>query len=696
MSSLLSLLSAQLNPIMDKLDKLIIAKKSAHGYLQNLLSVNYPGLHVYWVDKENRILLMNAAQEALFSQLPQKGIGKTVREVSQFLNVKEAEIQKIYLNNQQVLEEKRPMIFEEKYNGTLCLSYKSPFYDSTGEVEGVLGISTDITEQRGLQNLLAASKRATDIYLESILFSSQNNIYWMDIAGRIIGCNDQQARSLGFTNRMDLINKNIFDIGKARGWDPAVAQKIRRNDLEVMRTRKESIIEEAVFLKGEKRFYLSFKSPLLSDLDQVIGVLGIATDITLLKQTQKALEEAKQKAEEATKAKTWFIANMSHDIRTPLAGMLGAAEILAQKLPVEFRPEINALIKASDELLALLNNILMLSKHEMREVQNINTEPFDLYLLLNKLLELFTPLAKQKNLSLSLNYADDIPRQFVSIPILLQRIILNLISNALKFTEEGGVSIHVSLEEGAEIMGDLVPILITVTDTGPGIPKEFYEKVFENFFRLKPSFQDSQKGSGLGLTIARQFVRTLGGKIWVKSTMGQGSHFFIQLPFVLHKGDALSHGGETVIDSYMKSQLSTLGVPVSLEIKQSFAPDIQPLRVLLVEDHALIQKIVTHLLNHLNSHADVASTAIQAIQFAQENAYDLIFMDIGLQDQDGFWAAQQIRRLKSHIHTPIIALTAHSGVVAPEVLEQAGINEVIIKPITLERLRTCFQRYGLK
>ena len=199
---------------------------------------------------------------------------------------------------------------------------------------------------------------------------------------------------------------------------------------------------------------------------------------------------------------------------------------LLENIPEEFKPDIIGIVNASNELLALLNNVINLTKLESNEHHQRVSETFDLHELILRMTQLFAPLVKHKNLTLNLIYPEHLPRRFKSTPSMIQRILLNLISNALKFSNQGGVTIWVSRDN--EILTsnpDDFPLLLIVEDTGIGIPESKYNAVFEEFHRLNPAYQGQYSGSGLGLSIIKNFIEHLGGKIWVTSEPGKGSRF---------------------------------------------------------------------------------------------------------------------------------------------------------------------------
>ncbi len=665
-------------------------------YLESILNAEIEGLNIYWFDQNHRVLLCNNTQaQTLGYRNNEEMVGKSIGDLCQRLGYTPELERQICQNNLDIMNSRKAQIFQEVgEDNKWFISYKAPFYDNWGQMHGVLGVSTDITDRKELERQLISAKHATDAYLESILLSSRSNIYWMDLEGKIIGCNDQQAKCFGLSSRMNLIGKNIFDVAEILNWDPDIPKKIRENDLEIITRRLEFDYEETVNIAGEDRIYRASKAPMFDQNGQVIGIMGIATDITELKRTIQELAKAKQTAEAAYKYKTQFITNISHDIRTPLIGIKHISVWLKENIPEQYHPEVDAIIKSSDELLHLLNHILTLTKLEMKDnrKQERERENFNLKQLIKKLIDLFSSITRQKNILLQMDYASEVPETFKGYPYSIQQIILNLMSNALKFTDKGHVIVRVYKNKIPLVVSEaFFPLIIMVEDTGIGIPEDQLNAVFESFQRLNPSYQNQYSGSGLGLSIAHQSVTNLGGKIWVESKVGQGSCFFVSLNMLISQEKPV----DLKIEDTLANQLDSFQKLQPLSIHQSISKKSNS-HVLLVEDNVLIQKGTTHLLNKLNIYVDIAKDAKSALELVKQDFYDLILMDIGLPEEDGFWATKQIRNsFPNYAKTPIIAITAHLDEECRAISQEAGMNDIIIKPITMEILLECLKTYGL-
>ena len=688
-----------------------LSEISSYEYLQSLLDSDYEGVNIYWKDRKGRILLCNKHQNLSLGFKKDELLGINEYEIAEKKNWAIDYAHKIHRNDQKIINSGHHEIYEEELlidtQKKFFLSYKSPFLNHKKETIGVFGISVDITTQRIAQEKLKKSKRSTDFYLECILMSCPSNIYWMDRDSRIIGCNDQQAKSFGGNNRLEMIGKNIFDIATMGGATAEMAEKIRQNDLEIMQKRETVTLEEECIVDNELRTFLSQKSPMWNASGEVIGLLGISTDITDRKKMENDLLMAKQRAEELSIAKTRFIANISHDIRTPLAGINGVSDFLLNKIQIEFRKYIRDIFDASSELLNLLNEVLDLAKIESGKFEEIENS-FDLKGIIYQLFNLFGLAAKQKNIKLTYFYEKDLPSYFYGNQLFVHRILLNLMGNAVKFTDQGKVTITIekNKEQSLKLLGNQISLKIQVKDTGIGIPENKQEEIFEDFLRLHPSYKGKYKGSGLGLSIVKQFIQQLKGKIIVKSKVNEGSTFIIYLPLtpledhlaeefrqemnlLQSLSETSDHEPYPITNEFEQfvSNSADLSSPTAKEGKS--AP-----KILLVEDHPIIQEYTEAILWEEGFEVDIAVTGQEAFNKLIQNEYDLIFMDIGLPDDDGFTVIEKINAVKSlDERVPIIALTAHMDTDQKEYASDIGITDVIIKPLTKKILKEVIEKY---
>jgi len=394
-----------------------------------------------------------------------------------------------------------------------------------------------ISQEEKLENLTEIFKKHEAILhekekkifnLKYILEDVPGSIYCKDLNGVYFYRNNTSAQSMrGFKFPWEwekIIGKTDHDL-----FSKEMADKFQENDRYVIETGKELVKEEVAILpSGRKVVQLSRKKPLLDRNGNIIGVIGSTVDITYLKEIENELRTEKDKAEAANKAKTEFLQNMRHDIRTPLGGIVGFLEILRDEKDLEkIRRYTHMLAEAGHELLRFLNDILESVNVGSGDIPLLKKK-FDLTKIFENVIKLQQPKANEKNLKLHVSFDRNIPRYLISDPIRIYRILLELVVNALKFTDHGSVSINAKLAKKNERE---VVIKIEVEDTGSGIPIEKQQEIFLRFKRLTPSYEGIYKGAGLGLSIVKQFIDDLGGEIYhEKSSTNTGAKFVCVIP----------------------------------------------------------------------------------------------------------------------------------------------------------------------
>lgn len=522
---------------------------------------------------------------------------------------------------------------------------------------------------------IIANKDKEIFQLKSIIDNIPGDIYWKNKKGKYLGINLTGRESL---KRMGLIWEPKEIIGKTDYalHSKPVAYQYRKNDLDIIKNQKEISKEEIVFLSdGEKKIQLSTKKPLLNEKGEAVGIIGNTVDITYLKKIENDLKKAKEEAEAADKAKSEFLANMSHDIRTPLAGLIGMCDIIDKKNTNSLTKLAIENIKASAvSLLELLNNIIEFTKIESGSLP-VDNHSFSLLNLINRVISLFKPAAQEKNIEITFYFDKRIPKSLMGDSMRMYRILLNLISNAIKFTKQGSIAISANL---VKQKNDTFLIKIIVKDTGIGIPIEKQHTIFSRFSKLNCSYTGIYKGYGLGLSMVKQFVLDLKGKVYVKSKEGEGSLFTCILPF---KKSQLALKDETL--NIITSEIQNKIVDYKLEEQLSSNKKRKNLpKLLLVEDNLIVQLATKIQLEKLNCFVEVANNGEEALKLFKKNRYDLILMDIGLPDINGCEVSRQIRTLEErNKNTPIVALSAHVDENHKKECLKAGIQQILIKPL---------------
>jgi two-component system aerobic respiration control sensor histidine kinase ArcB len=359
-------------------------------------------------------------------------------------------------------------------------------------------------------------------HLEKIISLMPGHVYWLDTNNIYQGCNDLQAQSVKLSSRKDIIGKTNYDLI----WRD-YASELDKINQEVMLSGHARISEEEAITAQGKGIFLSQKVPLYNEDNEVIGLLGVSFDITDRKKTEQALKVAKEKAEIANQVKTEFMRNMEHDIRTPISGILGVSSYLKehQKLP-EHKELLSDIENASGELLDYLNNILEFSQLT-KDVLPVILKELSIQEIIQSIFKIELPAAKHKQLRLEAIYGADLPETLIGDTFRIYRMLLNLVSNAIKFTEKGKISVEVNVV--SQEKNNLL-LQIVVRDTGIGIPQNQQVVIFDKFTRCLPSNKGTYKGTGVGLWVVKQFVNELDGSIELESVVGEGSTFTVTLP----------------------------------------------------------------------------------------------------------------------------------------------------------------------
>ncbi|BCA93849.1 histidine kinase [Legionella antarctica] len=438
---------------------------------------------------------------------------------------------------------------------------------------------------------------------------------------------------------------------------------------------------------GEIRWIMDNGFPIYNDKGVCFGVTGIAIDVTEQKKQEEELRIAKVIAEKANHAKDEFIQNMSHDIRTPLIGIIGVAALLEQEAQKRQEKDYAQMIQMSGEqLLGLFNSILDIVSTSSSKEQVIDAQSFDLHELVKGICELELPTVKVKKLELHLTVDSSAPQWIITDSVKLHRIILNLLSNAIKFTKEGAVKINIAanpLDTGH------IELEMMISDSGIGIPIEDQDMIFDRFYRVTPSSKGLYKGHGVGLHIVQKYVELLNGTIAFESNLKQGTQFIVKIPVLIDSDRAKLKPDSGLVPLASKLKLEEHWI-------NHLTPDLtqgensRPPLLLLVEDNAIGLKMVESVAKEAKCRYMSAYSGEEALDLIQSHQFDLILSDLGLPGISGSELTLAIRAYEQKENkkmVPIVGLTAHAIDAVTKECLSVGMTNVVIKPIKLNTLQ---------
>ena len=423
-------------------------------------------------------------------------------------------------------------------------------------------------------------------------------------------------------------------------------------------------------------------------------LLGFSIDVSEQRAARDAMQRAVESAQAASRAKSEFLANMSHEIRTPMNGILGMTElVLESDLEPEQRDDIGLVKASADALLTIVNDILDFSKIEAGKL-DLEEVPFDLRRLVREAVRSMALRAQQKGLALDCQVPATIPRTMKGDPGRLRQVLLNLLGNAIKFTQEGGVTLALALdaEEGDQCM-----IAFSVTDTGIGIPAEKQGMIFEAFSQVDGSTTRQFGGTGLGLTICRRLVILMQGDIAVSSEPGKGSTFRFVVP-LRHAALHLPADDENSVPDGAGALAGHPAAAPAAPAPHQEQGDGHGLRILLAEDNPVNQRLALRLLEKMGHRITVVDNGVDACDGAMQGVYDLVLMDVQMPELDGLTATRRIRHWEATHggHLPIIAMTARAMQGDRERCLEAGMDDYMSKPVDSERLRQLVSRFHVE
>ena len=538
-------------------------------------------------------------------------------------------------------------------------------------------VQTRLEKQKAeLEQEIAERKKAeyalreSDERLQSILDNAPAVIYIKDTQGRYRLIN-RMFEKLFHVERDSFIGKTDYDIGP---WE--IADAFHRNDMEVLKLGRAIQVEEEACHDDGLHSYLSLKFPLSSTKGKIYAVCGISSDITSRKQSELLLQQAKESAESANRSKSVFLANMSHELRTPLNVIHGFSQLMQRdsSLSDSSKKHLDAINRSGDHLLALINDVLEVSKIE-NGCLSLTQGVFDLYSLLEDLEAMFRMRAEQKRLFFKIERQAALPHFLIGDEGKLRQVLINLIGNAIKFTDVGDVTLRVYVESdhsSAAEKGDKRQWALSfeVEDSGIGIIPQEMDKLFHSFEQTMSG--KSKGGTGLGLTISREYICLMGGDLAARSVFGKGSVFTASCKF--------EEGQQEFVERSQEVR-RVLGLAPGSGIKT----------ILVVDDQEITRRFVVELLSFVGFKTLEASNGEEALAVCRVDKPDLVLMDMRLPVMDGYEATRRLKATAKGKKIPVIAVSASAFVEERNEILATGADEFISKPF-----RECELFAGIK
>jgi PAS domain S-box-containing protein len=615
-------------------------------------------------------------------------VGQTDAESARQLGLPAHVAEERMVRLRDVVRSGQPAVWEESFRDeqgvrVQYLRFVHPVRNAAGRVVQVLRYGVDLTELRRAEAALAASEARK----AGVLAASPDAVITFDQQGLVIEVNPAAERIFGYapgTMLARAMDELLLGDEELTGQEGGLSLHLA--------TSRPDLLGRRVVLTGRRADLATFPAelqiqPIALD-DGTLLFTAYIRDITAELAAAENLRAARRAAEVSAQAKESFLANMSHEIRTPLNAVIGMSHLLAgTHLDGEQARYLEGIRFSADTLLALLNSILDLSKIDSGRI-SFEAIAFDLDELLRGLAEAQRIEASRKGVVLAVSRDPRLAPRLVGDPLRLRQVLLNLVTNALKFTERGQVRVEARLATSEEIPADLPPaegrlhVLLTVSDTGIGIAPEKLATIFEPFTQERADTTRRFGGTGLGLTIVKELVERQGGRVEVASEVGRGSTFSVLLPFALAGAEAAASG------TFAPRLTGPAGGAAPSE-------PITGVHILLAEDNELNQVVARQLLRRAGADVTVVADGAEAIAALRRGRFDVVLMDIQMPNLDGYAATRIIREelgLSGEI-LPVIALTASALIEDRHKALEAGMDDFVMKPFHPEQLAEVIARH---
>ena len=620
--------------------------------------------HIYVKDGDGRYLYVNQNTADQFGRSIESILGNTDDEL-----LPPEIASKVRSFDHQVLESGQKLAQEEimrnpEGKSRYFWSVKLPFR-FMGHEKALLGLSTDITQAKILQEQLLRSKEFTELVIET----ANIMIVSLDAEGCVLGFNAKAEQITGY-NRKELLGRSWFDL-LFTGEESARSRAVFKEMLSG--TTAHLALENSIRTRDGQEKRISWWNNLLTDPDGKAIAISYGIDITQQKAAEQELLETHARLNDAIRAKSEFLANMSHEIRTPMNGVLGLAQLLEREpLRADHREMVERIRTAGRYLLGILNDILDFSKIEAGQLV-ISPRPFRLSTLFANLASLQEAVARGKGLSFALETEGLSEDELFGDELRLEQILVNLISNAIKFTEHGSIRIRASsLQRSSNSM----LIRFEVIDSGVGISEEVQASLFKPFMQGSSGIIRRFGGTGLGLSICKSLVDLMHGTIGLQSVLNEGSTFWFEIPLGILPPRETSRPSRRSVEA--KSLQRLIG-----------------LHILVVDDSDISRFLIAHVLAKEGAIATFANDGAQALDALRSSPqpFDAVLMDIHMPVMDGLTATRAIRQELGMTHLPVIAFTAAVLEKERQDAMAAGLDDFLAKPVNLEEIVTLLQRW---
>lgn len=553
-------------------------------------------------------------------------------------------------------------------------------------------INNELRKQAIFKNFLVS---ISEKKYRNLVENSPEGIFQFTPEGKLVTLNPALQKLLGYQIEED-IKKLVLPIDvfkRKTDWDLLLKLLEKQGKVRNYRVpfKKKDGTEITVRMnvrknEDDENYPLLYEGSLQDISQQVQAELEKQKALDALRLEKMKADTAAKKAQQESQFKSKFLANMSHEVRTPMNAVMGFLTLIENDL-FESREELKSFAKdarvAAESLLGIINNILDLSKVEAGKME-LDIVEFDLREEVSKVISIMGQQAKTKGLLIEEYVHPEIPNKIYGDPTRFRQILINLVGNAVKFTDNGKVGVEVDIKSKDEDE-NIIELQTTVYDTGPGIPQEKLNMLFEPFMQIKGK-KSAKEGSGLGLMIAKEFIKLMNGEINVESKVGVGSKFIFTTKMKLHNHEAIKTEEVTEEKHFDEA----------IEIKNKVEKKVLTNRkkLLLVEDNPISRNLETKILKEVGYDVEAVASGIEAVESVKTGNYNLVLMDVEMSGMDGLEATKKIRELEKPFSTiPIIAVTAHSSMKDRERCLAAGMDDYISKPINIHFLKITIDQW---